>query len=337
MLKGLFVCEDSLLLDRIKTGFNELKQFEYLFASSSDEAVEFAKAGDIAICCISIKMDVLSGAELADIVIDENPEVRFIFIYDEADTESAIEMFNTYDGSRIILKDNFSVEMLKELFLEEVDLYDSENRLHNEAKAYREREKMYKESMAGMSNVLNQRVECYKSIVKMYTAGIEMVMPDFSRDESRLVKSFLEKEFSEYIDRFVVGCESTESFYESLSNDLNNSDEQKHYQILGKEGVPDGELGILVRYAIHFMSHAFCDFLEKYRFKVEIKESQNSLRVDFLSDTRLGNVRKGFLEEYLSILNDIVVTLCDKCERGSKDGIVQYRFYYQKETEFKEP
>lgn len=332
MLKGLFIVDDNFLLERIKTGFNDYSGYEYLFASTSEEAVSLAKDNDIAICCLYLNMEILSGDEIADIVIDENPEVRFIFIYDEKDTELAVNMFNTYDGSKIILKDNFSVENLKELFDEESKLYNAENKLHEDAKLYREREKAYKNSMSEMSNVLNQRVECYQSIVKLYTAGIEMVMPKFTKDEALKVKAFFEKEFSEYIDKFVVDSLDVSSFFENLEAQIGDTENQKHFLVIGKESVKADELGSLICYMIHFISHGFCDFLEKYRTKVEIKEGPFAVRIDFLIDTRLGNVRKEFFDEYVSILNDIVVTLCDKVEKGSKDGITQYRFFYLKES-----
>lgn len=332
MIKGLFVCEDSFLLDRIKTGFGDATEYKYIFASSCEEAVELAKAGDIAICCIYIKTEVLSGDEVADIVIDENPEVRFIFIYDEKDTELAVDMFNTYEGSYIILKDNFSVEILKEVFMEKAEVYNAENKLHEQAKAYREREKAYKSSMDEMSSVLNQRVDCYHSIVKMYCAGIEMVLPGFSKEEALKVKTFLERELSEYIDKFVVGGFDKNAFFDKLTEDINDTKEQKHFQVLGSELVPEDDLGVLMSYAISFLSHAFCDMLERYRAKVEIKESPNSVRVDILFDIRLGNLRDEFIDGYTCVINDIVVSLCDKVERGAKDGIIQYRLYYLKET-----
>lgn len=330
MLKGLFVSEDRNLLDRIKAGFSDYPNYEYLFATSSDEAVNFAKDNEIAICCIYLNLDILYGDELADIIIDENPEVRFIFIYDESDTELAVKMFNIYDGSKIILTDNFSVESLIELFDEESKLYNAENILHNQAKQYREREKAYKKSMSDMSNVLNQRVECYQSIVKMYAAGIEMVMPNFTKEEATFVKKYLERELSEYVDKFVVSSLDVDSFFNSLTGDINNKDLQKHFQVFGKEVIKDDDNGTLVCYGIHFISHGFCDCMEKYRAKVEIKDSESAIRVDFLVDTTFANVREEFFKEYVSILDDIAVTLCDKVEKGYKDNIYQYRFYYIK-------
>lgn len=330
MLKGLFISENQNLLDRIKTGFSDYHDYEYLFATSGDEAVSIAKENEIAICCIYLNMDIMYGDELADIIIDENPEVRFIFIYDEGDTELAVNLFNVYDGSKIVLMDNFSVESLIELFDEESALYNAENNLHSKAILYREREKSYKKSMSDMSSVLNQRVECYQSIVKMYAAGIEMFLPTFSKDEATFVKHFLEQEFSEYVDKFVVSSLDSDNFFNSLTEDINDKELQKHFQVFGKEVIKNDELGSLICYAIHFISHGFCDCMEKYRAKVEIKESELAVRVDFLVDNRLGNVRDEFLKEYVSILDDIVVTLCDKLEKGYKDNIYQYRFYYLK-------
>ena len=328
MLKGLFVSEDKLLLDRIKTGFSDLPDYEYLYTSSCEEAVNMAKENDIAICCIDLGTSVLDGGELADIVSDENPDVRFIFVYEEKYTELAVEMFNVYDGSKIILMDNFSVEELKTIFVTEAKSYDAENHLKDDAKAYREREKAYKKSMDEMSNILNQRVMCYKSIIKMYSAGINMIMPHFTNDEANKVRAFIESRLNDYVEKFVVSEIDFDDFFASDIGKINNTEAQKHYMILGADDVPRDETGCLMCYAISFISHGFCDFMDKYRVKVEIKSGPKAYRVDYLMDTRLSGLRREFLEEFSAVIGDICRVLCDKCEMGFKDGIMQFRLYY---------
>ena len=110
MLKGLFISEDKFLLERIRTGFAEKKGYEYLFASSSEEALEISRYGDIAVCTMTLSMSIMNGEEIAQVIAEENPEARFIFIYEEANTETAVHLFNEYEMSRIIPRDSFSVD-----------------------------------------------------------------------------------------------------------------------------------------------------------------------------------------------------------------------------------
>ena len=70
--------------------------------------------------------------------------------------------------------------------------------------------------------------------------------------------------------------------------------------------------------------------MEKYRAKLEIKEGPTAVRVDFLIDTRLGNMDQMIFDEFCNVMNSLLVILCDKCERGVKDGIMQYRLFFLK-------
>ena len=141
MLKGLFISEDKFLLDRIRTGFADKKGYEYLFAQTSEEAVELSKCGDIAVCAMTLSMSIMDGNELAQIVADDNPDVRFIFIYEEVNTETAVNLFNDYEMSRIIPRDSFSVEILSEMFDKEVELYNAEENLRIQARAHRDKDR----------------------------------------------------------------------------------------------------------------------------------------------------------------------------------------------------
>ena len=120
MLKGLFISEDKFLLERIRTGFSDKKGCEFLFASTGDDALAISSGGDIAVCAMTLSMSIMNGEEIAQVVADDNPGARFIFIYDENDTETAVRMFNDYEMSGIIPRDIFSVETLSEMFDKEI-------------------------------------------------------------------------------------------------------------------------------------------------------------------------------------------------------------------------
>lgn len=332
MLKGLFVSEDRFLLDRIKAGFKDKPGYEYLFASTSEQAVEMAKEGNIAVCAMTLSMSIMDGNEIAQVVSDENPEARFIFIYEENNTEMAVNLFNDYEMAVIIPRESFSVETLSEAFDKEAELYSAEENLRKEAAAYRDKERLYKESMNEMSSVLNSRVECYPHIIKLYATCIDSMCIDLPKEYAYRISSFFSDELNEFVERFVLGTFEPEEYFRFIEENVNNTERQKHFQILGAECVPKNEFGEKIGFVCHFISFGFTTTMERYRAKLEIKEGPNAIRVDFLVDTRLGNYDQVIFDELCGIMNELLVLLCDKCERGQKDGIMQYRLFFLKEN-----
>ena len=330
MLKGLFVSEDKFLLDRIRAGFSDKKGYEYLYASTSEEAVEHAKSGDLAVCALTLSMSVMSGEEIVQVVSEENPDCRFIFIYEEENTETAVHLFNEYEMSRIIPRDSFSVELLSDMFDKEVEFYNAEENLRQEAKAHREKERIYKSSMNEMSSVLNSRVECYSHIIKLYATCIESMCIDLPKEYAFRISSFFSDELNEFVERFIVSPFDPDEYFRFIEANVNNTEQQRHVQLVGADCLKASELGELIGFVCHFVSFGFTTNMERYRAKLEIKEGPNALRVDFLIDTRLGNYDKDIFDEFCNIMNELLVILCDKVERGVKDGIMQYRMYFIK-------
>ena len=330
MLKGLFISEDKFLLERIRTGFSDKTGYEYLFASSSEEAVDMSRCGDIAVCAMTLSMSIMSGEEIAQIVSDENPNVRFVFIYEENNTEMAVSMFNDYEMSRIIPRDSFSVEMLSDMFDKEVEFYNAEEKLRSEASALREKERLYKSSMEEMSAVLNSRVESYSHIIKLYATCIDSMCIDLPKEYAYRISSFFADELNEFVERFIISSFEPEEYFKFIEENVNNTEQQKHFQLTGAECIQKSELGELIGFVCHFVSFGFTTNMERYRAKLELKEGPNAIRADFLIDTRLGNYDEVIFDEFCQVMNELLAILCDKCERGVKDGIMQYRMFFIK-------
>lgn len=330
MLKGLFVSEDKFLLERIRTGFADKKGYEYLFASTSEEAVEISKSGDIAVCSMTLSMSIMDGEEIAQIVADDNPDVRFIFIYEEVNTETAVNLFNEFEMSRIIPRDSFSVETLKDMFDKEIEFYNAEENLRRQAKAYREKERLYKDSMNEMSSVLNSRIDCYSHIIRLYATCIDSMCIDLPKEYAHRISSFFSDELNEFVERFIVSPFEPEEYFRFIEDNVNNTQQQRHFRLTGAKLVPKNEFGELIGFVCHFISFGFTTNMERYRAKLEIKEGPSAIRVDFLIDMRLGNVDEDIFAEFCTVMNELLVILCDKCERGQRDGILQYRLFFLK-------
>ncbi|MCR5474982.1 MAG: hypothetical protein K6F28_07230 [Lachnospiraceae bacterium] len=330
MLKGLFISEDKFLLERIRTGFSDKKGCEFLFASTGDDALAISSGGDIAVCAMTLSMSIMNGEEIAQVVADDNPGARFIFIYDENDTETAVRMFNDYEMSGIIPRDTFSVETLSEMFDKEIEFYNAEEKIRNEARALREKERLYKSSMDEMSAVLNARVDCYSHIIRLYATCIDSMCMDLPKEYAHRISSFFADELNEFVERFIISSFEPEEYFKFIEENVNNTDQQKHFKLVGADCLHKSELGELIGFVCHFISFGFTTNMERYRAKLEIKEGPGAIRVDFLIDTRLGNVDKAIFDEFCTVMNELLVLLCDKCERGVRDGIMQYRLFFIK-------
>ncbi|MCR5591024.1 MAG: hypothetical protein K6F73_05770 [Lachnospiraceae bacterium] len=330
MLKGLFISEDTFLLERIRTGFSDMTGYEYFFASNSEDALDISRYGDTAVCVMTLSMSIMNGEEIAQVVADDNPEVKFIFIYEENNTEAAVRMFNDYEMSYIIPRDSFSMENLKEMFEREMSFYNAEENLKEKARLYREKEHSFKDSMEEMSSVLNSRVECYSHIIRLYATCIESMCIDLPKEYAFRISSFFSDELNEYVERFIISSFEPEEYFRFIADNVNNSQMQRHFLITGSECVRKNDMGELIGFVCHFISFGFTANMERYRAKLEIKEGPTAIRVDFLIDTRLGNFDKSIFDEFCNVMNELLVILCDKCERGTKDGIMQYRLFFLK-------
>ena len=332
MFKGLFISEDKFLLDRIRAGFSEKSGYECLYASSSEEAIEMSKCGDLAVCALTLSMSVMDGQELAEIVADDNQDVKFVFIYKEADTETAVNLFNEFEASYILPQENLSVEKLSDMFDRQVEFFNAEENLRGQVKAHREKEKLYKNSMGEMSAVLNSRVECYSHIIRLYATCIDSMCIDLPKEYAFRISSFFSDELNEFVERFIISPFEPAEYFSFIEDNVNDTAKQRHFQITGADCIQKNELGELIGFVCHFISFGFTANMEKYRAKLEIKEGPSAIRVDFLIDTRLGNADKAIFDEFCTVMNELLVILCDKCEKGQKDGIMQYRLFFLKES-----
>ena len=184
--------------------------------------------------------------------------------------------------------------------------------------------------MEEMSSVLNSRVECYSHIIRLYATCIESMCIDLPKEYAFRISSFFSDELNEYVERFIISSFEPKEYFRFLADNVNNTERQRHFQITGSECVRKNDIGELIGFVCHFISFGFTANMERYRAKLEIKEGPTAIRVDFLIDTRLGNFDKAIFDEFCNVMNELLVILCDKCERGIKDGIMQYRLFFLK-------
>lgn len=330
MINVLIVNEDDNLIERFKVTLKDSIDVHYLLTNTSDDAVNLISNESVDIGIFSLSMPIMNGDELADVLIANNPESRFAFMYDESNLELAISMFNSFNNVRLIGSSNVSSDELSNIISDISVEYFREDSLSSELNRYREVEKSAKGKMDEMSQVLNSRIECYNSLNKLTVDNIKYLCSKFNNDEINSIIKFFNYSLAQYIQDYLMEEETIDDTKDVLVDFINDTAAQRHYQFISTVNECDNDNCIRISYASFFLSHLFADFLERFRIKVELLEGEHVYRLDFLADTRLGNENTAVFEDLKVIARKILKGICDKLEFASKDGIVQYRLFFRK-------
>lgn len=335
MLNVLIISEDSFFMNRMEASLRSTSEYNCHYVDSSDEAMTLISDVRIDIAILSMTMPVMSGEELADYILDTNRSARFIFIYSEEYIESAVDLFNHFDGSMIYERKTANPEDIKQSINDMCNDYLREIKLKDEIDAYREREKTYKHTMDEMTKVLNARIECYHDVSVVFAKSIQCLNLDLSDDDQSKINDFYLNGLNKYIQDFLIEELSFETFIEELQNNLNNTELMKHYQFVNVLSGPIENPLIASRicFATYYISHIFADCFEKYRVKLELKENDVVYRLDALADSRLANANLEMVNRMLNVANAALGKIGQKIEMGEKDGIIQIRVYFVKNTD----
>ena len=126
MINVLFVINDESKIGRFKEVFVNDASYRYSFFFDAARAVDYIKENPVDIALISVGMEIVNGAEMAEMVFDTFPKCLFVFSYKQDEIHEAISLFNTYDYSRIIDFERTEPENLKDILKEYTDFLSEE-------------------------------------------------------------------------------------------------------------------------------------------------------------------------------------------------------------------
>jgi len=79
-MKNILLVEDDLDFGTMLKQYLNLNKFSIAWAKDGREGLEIFKSGDFDICIIDVMMPIMDGFTLAEKIIENNPEVPFLFL-----------------------------------------------------------------------------------------------------------------------------------------------------------------------------------------------------------------------------------------------------------------
>jgi len=335
MINAIVINQNQLLIDRIKPILSIDDNIAFRYYTNIEEAIDFISENHPEIGILSLDMDIMGGDEIADIIIDNNDKAKFVFIYEESNIEKAIELFNRFDYTRLIENKGLSPDDLLDNVRDLYELVTREDNLNQKVNSYRDLEKASRDKMSDMSSVLNSRIECYNSLNRSTVNAIKFICGNDLIDYQEKVINYLNYTFAQYIHDLLIESPDIVQSINTITEILNDTQRQRHFQFVSDISVIDKEIEEKVSFAAFVLSHMFSDFLEKYRIKIELKENDKIVRMDFLLDKRLGNIDDGLFDMLRGVARRLINSICDKVEFASNEGIIQYRMFFIKKNEAK--
>lgn len=332
MINVVLITEDNNLIERLEPILKNNNSYNYHSFDNAKEAMEYIENDCPELGIISLDMTVVNGEELADYMIEYNLYAKFCFIFNENNIENACSLFNRYNKCKLLNDSLLSADEIKNIIENLYYEYTKEADLNKEIEIYRELEKSAKEKMTDMSDILNARIECYNSLNEVIVNSIKFLCSDLSVESLNLVINFLNYLFAQFIHDYLIEGPKLIDSIDSLVSSLNDKENKRHYNYVTEVSDVENLFSERISFASFMLSHMFADFLEKYRIKLELKENDLVYRLDFLVDIRLGNPNKEIFDGLSSVAKFVIKNLCDKLDYANKDGIIQYRMFFKKET-----
>ena len=330
MLKVIIVSENSNLIESFRVATSDISLASFYIYEDCEEAINFINNNRPDIGIFSLDLSIMNGDELAEIMINNNSEAKFCFIYNQNNIPLALSLFNQFNYTRLILDKIISYEELKKDIELIINEFNKENSLNKELERLKMREQISKDKMEEMSQVLNSRIECYNSLNKAYVNAVRYLIINVLDTKIDIITDFLGYIFAQYLHDYLIEMPVFEEVIGNLTDNLNQKDLQRHYQFNSYINASNINEIERICFSSFFLSHLFADFLTKYRMKIELKENDTVVRLDFLCDIRLGQLAEDLMIKLKEVVRSIANTLCDKIEFANKDGIIQYRMFFIK-------
>ena len=333
MLNVLFVINDELKIERFGDVFKNNSEYTYAFFSEASEAVDYVSSNPVDIALVSVGLDIINGEELAQIIFDDSPKCLFVFSYEPDEITDAIKLFNVYDYSRIILDEQTEPENIRDILAEYTNFIKGEEVHKANNEAFRKKEMAYKKSMYEMSSILNARIACYSKVIDMFTESSALLF-EGNKDESLLsVLDFAKRQLMGYIPIFLDRKLDFGEFYLDLTSRFHNPEVKKYFQLNNSAEPGEDEIFYKAAFIVSLVGNAFDNYMKGYRGKVDITEDKAALKVDILYDVRIGEPDIKAWGYTCRIMEEIIGSFSDKFEYASRNGIFQYRFYFNKSAD----
>ena len=330
----LFVDDDLTIINRLKVIMVD-QTIQCFFATTGEEALKILSAEEIAVAVVDLTMPVLSGKELIEMISGQYPDTVVMLLAERDEAREAIEVHNNLHTNKLIIKPWMSADELNKWLQDGLETYNSEDKQNHLAEEYRERVEKYKEIVFEMTNLLNDRMEGYQEIEKVFKHIIEALMQitdcQLTQDEKYYVSEYEEKLLREFIQIYLVGIAERESFELSLVNQYHDPSENRYF--LYEDDLEDvsAENFQHIRFIMKAVTHYFSILYPTFRARIGIQETKDE---HYLLNILYEIPGYKIMEHAEVLMKQIMERLIEhysaKFLFGEKNNIQQYKIYMKK-------
>jgi len=322
MINILVLLDDDNKIQRFEKVFDNTSNYNFNFFSKVDQAVEFVRFNKVDVSFISVGISIMDGAEASELIFDCNPNSKFVFVFTERNIDKALELFNCYDGCKLINVKNIDYNNVCSLISAFEDVIHAEETYDAELNSFREKENVYKKKLLEISSILNSRLSCYRNVFKLYVASAVNLSNTIKAND--VVEQYFNGLFSSYLGLFLDRKVDPDSYYSDLI--IKNNDDSK--RLLNIKSYPSSDYPDFGEGT--FLITMICDFFgifaAAYRGKVEITFKNPGMIIDLIYDLRFSNIDENILSFFNNMFKEIADRFCDNTIIVNKNGITQYRF-----------
>lgn len=321
MNKILIVNQSNTLFNNISILGKNNPDLSFEHVASAVEATEFIDNNTVAVVILSVSLAVINGDELADYINSLQPDVRFIFIYDEANVETALNLFNRYDDSVIYNIKGINIEKLYDSVLNQLSAYIAEIDLEQRNISSIEREKLYMKSMNEMSSLLNSRIECYKVVLEIYLKSLKTFFSTWK--QQNILNDIIEKS-QEFLSKYIEYMLVEPPNFDRIVEDINSSYGRIEVETNAR---PKSQYTCSRLYMIMYMyNYVFTCLFDNFEFNFELRKSDTIYRID-VSLEQSSEYCDDSIKDIINMYLNVFTKLCDRFDRVTADNIVHHHYY----------
>ena len=328
----LFVDDDETIINRLKAIMVD-QTIQCFYATTGEQALAILAKAEISVAVIDLVMPVLSGRELIEMISGQYPDTVVMLMAEKDEAREAIEVHNNLHTDKLIIKPWASADELNKWLQDGLENYNSEDKQNHMAEQYQARVDKYKQAVFEMTNLLNDRMEGYQEIEKVFMHIIEALISvtdcQLSPDKKRYVADYEERLLREFIQIYLVGIAERESFELSLINQYHDPSENRYFKY---EDELEDDISSEDFQHIRFMIKAITDFYgilyPTFRAKISIqviKESQYLLNILYeIPGYKIMENAEVLMKQ---IVERLVEAYSTRYAYGEKNSIQQYKIY----------
>lgn len=331
----LFILEDSSFISYIEELLRDCP-IRYFFAHTEEEALTLIEHNEIAVTIISLSLPSIDAGKLIEILKSKNERLHFLLLFEKADLRRAIFLHNRFFFSGLICKDTFSSEdLLKQL---EVILlhYSEESERRRLDDLFLEKERDCQDRMFEVSALLNDRMESYREIIRLFRLCSKHLLDidDHPVSQNELKTGILHYQgqiLEDFVQIYLLREPMPDRFFVDLKAKYNNPESKKYCTVTSEvTGEIEAEVFQNIAFLLSVLTSYFNNFYLEYRGTVVLSEYKQFYLLDILYERKQYETTKKADHNLMPLHKKLISSYAAKASHANRGDVTQYKLYFTK-------